>query len=324
MSSIAESTPRPAERTGFINGLIGRLTGRTVAGRHLPLWKQLLMQALLLLIAFVVIFPILWVVSMSLDPRNIQRPETLELIPPGASLQAYAKVIDRPTTNDVTFVELARNSLTLSVGTAFGSVLIGVFAAYAFSRFKFSGRQVLMVAVLTVLMLPSVATLPALYVLLNRVTVTIGELSFNLRNSLLGVGLAMISGMLPFAIWNLKGYLDTIPRELEEAAIIDGANSNQIFFQITLPLAVPALAVTAFLGFMSGWTEFAISWQFLTDVKSFTLAMTLFNLIGQYADNTPWSMFSAYAIVLALPVSLVYLSLQKYIVGGLTIGGVKG
>jgi arabinogalactan oligomer/maltooligosaccharide transport system permease protein len=110
-----------------------------------------------------------------------------------------------------------------------------------------------MLLVLTVLMLPSIATLPALFVLLNKVRVTVPDLfDFNLRDSLLGVGFAMISGMLPFAIWNLKGYLDTIPKELEEAATIDGASVNQIFFLITLPLSTPALAVTAFLGFMGG------------------------------------------------------------------------
>jgi arabinogalactan oligomer/maltooligosaccharide transport system permease protein len=89
-------------------------------------------------------------------------------------------------------------------------------------------------------------------------------------------------------------------------------------------LAVPVLAVTAFLGFMSGWTEFAISWQFLTNPKNFTLTMALFNMIGQYAAGTPWSQFAAYAIMVALPVSVVYLFLQKYMVSGLTIGGVKG
>jgi arabinogalactan oligomer/maltooligosaccharide transport system permease protein len=177
-----------------------------------------------------------------------------------------------------------------------------------------------MLAVLGVLMVPAIATIAPLYVLLNKVI--IGD--FNLRNSLLGVGLAMISGQLPFAIWNLKGYLDTIPKELEEAATIDGASRNETFFQIILPLATPALAVTAFLSFLAGWTEFALAWQFLTNPQDFTLAMTLNSMIGQYAGQTPWSRFSAMAILIALPVSVVYLFLQKYLVGGLTVGGVKG
>ena len=93
---------------------------------------------------------------------------------------------------------------------------------------------------------------------------------------------------------------------------------------MTLPLATPALAVTGFLGFMSGWTGIAISWQFLTNPKDFTLIMALYNMVGQYADSTPWSMFAAMSILVALPVSVIYLSIQKYIVGGLAIGGVKG
>jgi len=295
-----------------------------VSGGRLSLRKQLALQALLLLIAFTVIYPILWIVSISLDPRGISRPTQLTLIPPGASLQAYAQVITQPTPNAVSWPQLALNSLQLAGGTSLASVLIGVFAAYAFSRLKFPGRQALMIAVLTVLMLPSIAMLPALFVLLNKVQFTLGDVQFNLRNSLPGVGLAILSGMLPFAIWNLKGYIDTIPRDLEEAALIDGCTPNQAFFRVTLPLAVPALAVTAFLGFMSGWTEFAVSWQFLTNPKNFTLMMALYNMVGQYADSTPWSMFSAMSILVALPVSVIYLSIQKYIVGGLAIGGVKG
>lgn len=292
--------------------------------KKIKLQRQLLLQLLLLFISFIVLFPILWVVSMSLDPRGL-RPLTLTLIPANASLSAYAAVIDKPTNNPVGFWTLARNSALLGISVSFLSVLIGVFCAYAFSRFKFTGRQMIMLGIIIVLMLPTIASLAPLFVLLNKVQIPIGGGTiFNLRNSLFGVGLAMISGALPFAIWNLKGYIDTIPKDLEEAAMIDGANANQTFFQIMLPLAVPALAVTAFLGFLTGWTEFALSWQFLTNPQDFTLAMALWNMTGQYAANTPWSKFSAMAILVALPVAVVYLALQKYIVGGLTVGGVKG
>jgi arabinogalactan oligomer/maltooligosaccharide transport system permease protein len=297
-----------------------QLTTSSRGGRQLPLLNQLFLQLFLGLIAFIVIYPILWIVSLSLDPTDNLRPSELRLIPEGASLHSYAKVFEQPTPNPVSLPELAFNSLRLSLGTAVASVLVGVFAAYAFSRLRFAGRQALMLAVLTVLMLPAIATLPALFVLLNKVAIA----GFNLRNSLWGVGLAILSGLLPFAIWNLKGYLDTVPKELEEAALIDGCTPNQAFFRVTLPLSIPALAVTGFLGFMSSWSEFAISWQFLTDPKDFTLTMALYNMVGQFAGSVPWSQFAAMAIIIALPVSLVYLYLQKYILGGLTIGGVKG
>jgi arabinogalactan oligomer/maltooligosaccharide transport system permease protein len=306
--------------------VVGGSESNTGAGKKLTLGRQLMLQVMLLVIAFTCLFPLLWIVSLALDPRNISRPTSLQLIPPGASLQAFQAVIAQPTNNKISFIGLALNSLKLAGGTALGSVLVGVLAAYSFSRFRFKGREAMMLGVVTVLMLPSIASLPALYVLLNRFQLldAAHKVIFNLRDSLWGVGMAMISGMLPFAIWNLKGFLDTIPRELEEAAIIDGANANQVFIQIVLPLAVPALAVTGFLGFMSGWTEFALSWQFLTKVQDHTLMMELYNMIGQYAGNTPWSKFASMSILVSLPVSLVYLALQRYIVGGLTIGGVKG
>lgn len=358
-----------------------RGTGSTSAGRSLKLWQQLLLQLGCLFIAFTVLFPILWIVSMSLDPRDIARPTELQLIPPGASVKAYAAVLDRPTNNPVTFTQLATNSFMLAGGVSAFAVLIGVSAAYAFSRMRFKGRQWAMIGVLAVTNMPAIATIAPLFVMLNGVRVSSGMLSifmivlgalilistafmvipsyrdgspgwgtiaitalgvvlggyllingfqagggreFNLRDSLLGVGLAMISGALPFAIWNLKGFLDTIPKELEEAAIIDGATSSQTFFRIILPLAAPALAVTGFLGFMGGWTEFFLSWQFLTQPKDFTLAMALWNMTGQYAGSVPWSRFAAFSILISLPVSVIYLLLQRWIVGGLTLGGVKG
>ena len=296
-----------------------------IVGEKTTLPKQIIYQVVLLFITFTVLFPILWVVSMSFDPKaDVLRPTTLKLIPDGFSLKAYIDILQKPTSNPVDLPTLFMNSLLLAAGSSFASVMVGVFAAYSFSRFKFTGRQALMLAVIAVLILPNVATLAPLFVLLNRVQFDIGDITFNLRNSLLGVGLGLLTTLLPFSIWNLKGYIDTIPKELEEAAMIDGCSPNQTFFRIMLPLATPALAITAFLGFMSGWTEFYLSWQFLTNPQNFTLAMALYNMTGQFASNTPWSHFAAMSVIIALPVSVVYLALQKYMSGGLTIGGVKG
>ncbi len=289
--------------------------------KTISLSRQLVYQAILLFITFLVMFPILWIVGMSFNASNNARPK--ELIPTQLSIQAYQRVLSQPTANPITFVQLATNSVMLAVGVAFFSVLIGVGAAYVFSRFKFRGREVLMMGVITVLMLPSIATIAPLFVMLNSIKIDLGSISFNLRNSLFGVGLAMLSGTLPFSIWNLKGYLDTIPKDLEEAALIDGANFNQVFFLIILPLARPALAVTFFLGFLTGWTEFALSWQFLTKPENFTMAMALWNMTGQYSGDTPWSAFAAMSIMISLPVAVVYLMLQRQIVGGLTGGAVK-
>ncbi len=284
--------------------------------RKMTLKKQIISQILAILVLLVVMFPVLWIISMAIDPRDVSRPSTL--IPPGASLAAFGKIFSKPTSNPVTFTELLRNSLILGVGVSLLTVLVGTTAAYAFSRFRFPGRQAGMLGFIIVQMLPSVATVTALFVLLNIV------LGPQVRNSIAGVGVAMIAGALPFAIWNMKGFIDTIPKELEEAAYIDGATANQTFFRIMLPLALPGLAVTALLGFMAGWQEFVLSWQFISNPKWFTLSMALYGMQGQYAANTPWSQFAAMSIVVSIPVVLVFFALQKYIVGGLTLGGVKG
>ncbi|HWH23946.1 MAG TPA: ABC transporter permease subunit [Candidatus Limnocylindria bacterium] len=294
--------------------------------KRLPLRKQAVLQAVCVFIAFTVIFPIMWVVSLALDPRGLPRPDGLNLIPPGASLDSFVQVIQQPTSNPIDFLGLFKNSFILAASTSIFSIGVGVSAAYAFSRLQFRGRQVLMLGILAVLMLPPVVTIVPLFAQFNQIRFDLPLLGpFNLRQSLAGVSLAVISGLLPFAIWNLKGYLDTIPKELEEAASVDGATRNQAFRLVILPLAIPALAVTAFLGFLAGWTEYYFSVTFLTGkVESYTLAVALNTMVGQYATQTPWAHFSAFAILFALPVSIVYLALQKYIVSGLAIGGVKG
>jgi arabinogalactan oligomer/maltooligosaccharide transport system permease protein len=316
-------------------------TSKKEGGRGLPLWRQLLLQVLTVIIAIEVMFPIMYIITMSFSTET-RRPSTLQLIPKEISLIAYQQVLDHPTANPVSFVELLRNSFLLSFSVGLLAVLISVSAAYAFSRFNFSFRQVLMVMVFIPLLMPGIGLATPLYLLMNSVRLAdcgqgvlalaplatclegTGKLLFNLRDSLYGVGIAMIATALPFAVWNLKGYLDTIPVELEEAAKIDGAGSNQIFFKIVLPLATPQLAVTFFLGFIGHWQEFAMPWLFLTKPQSYTLAMTLYNMTGQYASSIPWNRFAAMAVIVALPVAIIYIALQKQIVGGLLIGGVKG
>jgi arabinogalactan oligomer/maltooligosaccharide transport system permease protein len=317
-------------------------SGAKGVGRKLPLWRQLVIQLLCLIIFAEVMFPIMYVITMSLSSKG-ERPTALQLFPKEVSLVAYKQVLDRPTANPVNFITLLRNSFLLSFSVGLLAILIAVTAAYAFSRFNFPMRQVLMVLVFVPLLMPAVGLATPLFLLLNSVKFVqcgggvvaftpftacaagvIGKVVFNLRDSLFGVGIAMISGALPFAVWNLKGYLDTIPKELEEAGKIDGANSNQIFWQIVLPLAIPQLAVTFFLGFIGHWQEFVMPWLFLTNPGSYTLSMTLYNMVGQYATSIPWNTFSAFAIIVAFPVAVIYILLQKQIVSGLTLGGVKG
>jgi arabinogalactan oligomer/maltooligosaccharide transport system permease protein len=323
MAAVAQAP----KKQNFIVRFFTMNTSREVGGRKLPLWRQLLLQLLCIFVAITVLFPIMYVVTLSLSSSPF-RPISLQLIPREFSLTAFQQVLEHPTANPVSFARLLFNSLRLSITVGLIAVLVAVSAAYAFSRFKFRFRQVLMIMVFIPLLMPAIGLATPLFLLMNSIRVAEcpdgstaispftecaegerGKLTFNLRDSLIG---------------NLKGYLDTIPKELEEAAKIDGANENQVFFRIVLPLAVPQLAVTFFLGFIGFWQEFAMPWLFLTAPENYTLSMTLYNMTGQYATSIPWNQFAAFAIIVALPVAIIYIPLQKYITSGLTAGAIKG
>ncbi|HEY9722807.1 MAG TPA: sugar ABC transporter permease [Oscillatoriaceae cyanobacterium] len=289
-------------------------------GKPSPRLKKLLphlgAHAVLIFFSLFSIFPIWWVLAMALDPHSVAQPSELVLIPKGVSLASFAAVIAHPTEIDgLSFWQLLWNSTVLSGGTTLISIALGASAAYAFSRFKFPGRRAGLMSFLVLQMFPAVASIAPLYVLLSLMHV---------RTTLFGLALAYAAGTLPFAIWNLKGYFDTVPKDLEEAALIDGCTQTGAFLRVILPLSAPAVAVTALFGFMTGWTEIILAWTMLENPKTFTLAMALYGMVGQYSTTKPWSQFAAMSIIISLPVVVVMLLLQRYIVSGLTNGAVKG
>lgn len=286
-------------------------------------WSHLLIQLFLLLVLISVLFPILWMVAISLDSRNISRPTQLPFLDPqwwaNISLEPYIAVLTSPKQggNDVTYPTLLKNSLIAAGGTSLLAVAVGTSAAYAFSRFRFPGREAGLMGFIVIQMIPAVGTMAPLFVLLT---------ALGIRNTLVpGLVIAYAATTLPFAIWNMKGYMDTIPGELEQAALIDGCGPTQAFIRVILPLVLPALAITVLFGFAAGWTEFALAWLMLENPQNFTLAMVLRAMTsGGATRSVPWSQVMAFSVLLAIPPTILFLALQRYIVSGLTAGAVKG
>jgi arabinogalactan oligomer/maltooligosaccharide transport system permease protein len=312
MSSQETAVARPAERA--------RTESQAAVAVKKPntLLGDVGAQVFLIIMSLIVLFPVAWIVAMALDPRDITRPDTL--IPPGASLAAFQRILTEPLANNVFAWRALINSLLVAGGTSIVAGLVGATAGYAFSRFRFPGRQAGMLGFIVTQMMPAGATLAPLFVLLSLVS--IGD--FNLRRSLIGLSVAYASSAVPFVIWNLKGYFDTIPKDLEEAALIDGASPMQAFLRVIMPLSLPAFAVTILFSYMSGWSEYLIAWTFLSDPDKFTLPMLLAGMVGQYSSSTRWSDFAALSIVMSVPILVLFFLLQKWIVSGLTLGGVKG
>jgi arabinogalactan oligomer/maltooligosaccharide transport system permease protein len=258
-------------------------------------------------ITLVAIYPILVVIGVSLRPGNALYSTSLELIPPGASLEAYRVVLfEKP------FGRWMLNSTVVSVSVTLLGVALASTAGYAFSRYRFRGRGVGMLVFLTTQMFPATMLLLPLYVLMRKLGLT---------DSLVGLAVAYSATALPFCVWTMKGYFDSIPISLEEAALVDGATPFGAFRQVILPLAAPALAITALFSFMAGWSEFIVARVMLTSESLFTLPLGLQGLSGTF--QTEWANYSAGAVLVSIPVMAIFLMLNRYLVSGLTLGGIK-
>jgi len=205
------------------------------------------------------------------------------------------------------------NSLIVALCTTILGIFLATTAAYAFSRFRFPGRRAGLLSFLVIQMFPGTMMMIPLYILVS---------SLGLLDQLLGLILVYSTTAIPFCVWMLKGYFDTIPKELEESAIIDGASRFRIFWSIILPLAKPAIAVTGLFSFMTAWNEFILAATFMNDETAQTLPVMLNGFVS--ATTVEWGHFAAGAIIVSIPVVALFFLLQRHLVSGLTAGGVKG
>lgn len=258
--------------------------------------------------AIVMVVPFLYMFSTSLKKHAYSIQFDPGLIPSDPSTINY---VDAWRSNN--FQLYFRNSLFVAVISVFLVVLISAMMAYAFARLNFPGREFIFYTILLVLMVPNVVGLIPQFLLAK----TLG-----LRNSLGGLIIFYVAGMVPFNTFLLRGFFETLPRELEDAVLIDGGNYFTIFFRMILPLSRPALATVSIFSFLGFWDEFILALTFVDDVSKRTLPIAIATFHGQY--GTDWGLVFAASIIAVVPVIAVFVSLQRYFVGGLTAGAFKG
>ena len=266
-----------------------------------------------LLVAFILIytiFPFYWAIVTSL-----KKPETLfdtpvNYLPLDFTLDNYRQAFSNPN-----FLPALRNSTIITLVTVTLALTIGALGAYATGRLKFRGRTFVLYLTLSMTMFPAIAIVGSLYQLIIR---------FNLYNTIGALILSYLVFTLPFTVWVLTNFFKTLPAELEEAALVDGATPFQTFYKVLLPLAAPGLVTTGLLAFISAWNEFLFALTFTQDYRARTAVVFVGTFAGEREFSLPWGSIMALSVTLTLPLIVLVLFFQRRIIAGLTAGAVKG
>jgi len=270
--------------------------------------SKILTHIVLILWSLIAIYPVLQVVTISLRPADKLLSTSLEIIPQNATLKSYLSLF-----TEQPFLLWVWNSSLISFAVTITGVVFAAMSGYAFSRFNFIGKKIGLLSLLVTQMFPATMLLLPLYIML---------IYLGLINSYLGIIITYSATALPFCIWTMKGYYDTIPFSLEEAARIDGCNQFQAFYKIILPLASPALVITGLFSFMTAWSEYIVAAQILQDTHLWTLPLGLKSFEANM--STEWGLYGAASLIVMIPVVVLFIILSKWLVSGLTLGSVKG
>ena len=281
---------------------------KSKAGNMRSTVVSLLLYFLLIGFTLVVLYPIINVFSISLRPADRLLSTSLRIIPADATLHAYKTLFTQTP-----FLLWFWNSVLISATVTLTGVILASTAGYAFSRFSFYGKKSAMVGLLVTQMFPPTMLLLPMYIML---------LKLHLINSYLGIIVIYTSTALPFCVWQMKGYYDTIPYSLEEAARIDGSTRWGAFRRVVLPLAAPALVITALFSFMTAWAEYVVAAQVLQDTSLFTLPLGLKQF--ESSMSTQWGLYAAASLIISVPAVALFLILSSWLISGLTLGSVKG
>jgi N,N'-diacetylchitobiose transport system permease protein len=270
---------------------------------------RLALNATALFVFFVFSFPVYWMVLTSLRRRVDIQSVDPTFLPISGTFDNYRRVFEREF-----FWTAARNSLVVTLLTVFAALAIAFLAAVAVSRFSFRGRKSFIIAILVLQMVPAEAMIISLFRVLD---------GWQLTNTIIGLTLVYVAFVLPFTIWTLRGFVGNVPRELEEAAMVDGASRMQAFRKITLPLVAPGLVATGMFAFILAWNEFLFALVIMNRPSSQTLPVWV-QAFNEGARGTDWGAIMAASTLMAVPVILFFVIVQRRLVAGLTAGAVKG